>query len=325
MVQQEVFCQEEDFGMATHKPNILVKRVFNPMRFLAIAVLMAILFAGIVAFSVLAAAPAEGTIVEGVSVPGLALGDTRAQVEAAYGAPGGCQDTEVAGDLGFCFYPVEGGGSVSVWYQGADGRYATNSSDDLVYRIQWPKAVSGWTTTAGINTELAFNDRQAVVDAYPNAEVTYDESGNVTRVEDSQLGILVRWSPPVYIFPGSVSMEIYPPPATLSEGSSIRVAGMDVTGEKIKSERHVIVAISVQGEQGQPTYGATVIGTWTYPRGAVQTVKHETSNTGYAFFELADARNGTWTLTIDDVLLEGHPLDRENSVLSVSFEANRLK
>jgi hypothetical protein len=30
-------------------------------------------------------------------LPGLALGDTRAQVEAGYGGPEGCQDTEVTG------------------------------------------------------------------------------------------------------------------------------------------------------------------------------------------------------------------------------------
>jgi hypothetical protein len=71
--------------------------------------------------------------------------------------------------------------------------------------------------------------------------------------------------------------------------------------------------------------GAEGVGIWNYPGGAVQTVKEDTSIMGYAFLELYDVRNGTWTLTIDDVLLDGHPLDRENSVLSISFDANRLK
>lgn len=114
----------------------------------------------------------------------------------------------------------------------------------------WPKAVSGWTTTAGINTELAFNDRQAVEDAYPNAEVTYDDRGKITSVEDSQLGILVKWSEGVYIFPGSVSMEIYAPPAILPEGSNIHVSDIDLTIEKIKSRRHVVAVVSVQDVQG---------------------------------------------------------------------------
>ena len=76
------------------------------MRLLTLAVLMAILFSGMRAFSVLAAAPAEGTVIEGESVPGIALGYTRAQVGAAYGEPGGRQDVEVSGDLAFCFFPV---------------------------------------------------------------------------------------------------------------------------------------------------------------------------------------------------------------------------
>lgn len=63
-------------------------------------------------------APAEGVVIEGESVPGLTLGDTRAQVEAAYGDPAHCQDVEVGGDLAWCSYPEEGGGNVSVYYQG---------------------------------------------------------------------------------------------------------------------------------------------------------------------------------------------------------------
>ena len=34
-----------------------------------------------------AAAPAEGTVFEGVSVPGIALGDSRAEVEESVGPP----------------------------------------------------------------------------------------------------------------------------------------------------------------------------------------------------------------------------------------------
>ena len=55
----------------------------------------------------------------------------------------------------------------------------------------WPKAVSGWTATAGINTELAFNERQAVEDAYPNAEETYDERGKITALKTRSWG---SWS-----------------------------------------------------------------------------------------------------------------------------------
>ena len=41
----------------------------------------------LITFPALAAAPAEGLVVEGQSVPGFDLGDSRAQVEAAYGEP----------------------------------------------------------------------------------------------------------------------------------------------------------------------------------------------------------------------------------------------
>ena len=45
-----------------------------------------------VAVPVFAYAPSMGTVYEGVTVPGVALGDTRAQVEAAWGEPESCQD-----------------------------------------------------------------------------------------------------------------------------------------------------------------------------------------------------------------------------------------
>lgn len=293
------------------------KNGFNPLRILTITLVIVMLLSTIIAFPVLADAPAEGTVVEGESVPGIALGFNRAQVEAAYGEPKFCQDLEINGDLAFCSFPVEGGGSVGVRYQGADGLYAINSPGDVVFQIGW--SASAWTTTAGVNTTLALEDRQAVANAYPNAEVTYDERGNITRVEDSQLGIVVKWIKNFYMFPDSVSMDIYTPPATLPEGSSIRVSDIDWTVEKIKGRRHVKIVVSVQGEQGQPVYAANVVGTWTYPSGAQQTVTDATSNTGSAFFELYDARHGMWTFTVDDVLLDGHPPDRQNSLLSVSF------
>ena len=46
-------------------------------------VFVAVLLSFAAAQPVLAAAPEDGTVVEGVSVPGIALGDTRAEVEAS--------------------------------------------------------------------------------------------------------------------------------------------------------------------------------------------------------------------------------------------------
>lgn len=299
------------------RPTLRIKTILNPMKLLSIAVLIATLFSGMVTISALADAPAEGTVVEGQSVPGIALGATRAQVEAAYGEPRAWQDLEVEGDRAFCLFRVEGGGSVDVRFQGPDGRYASNSPDDVVYYVGW--ALSGWTTTAGVNTTLALADRQAVADAYPNAEVTYDGRGDITSVVDSQLGIMIKWSYDSYTHTTNVYMATYLPIPQLPEGSTIHVSGIDVKVEKIKGRRRVIAVVSVRGEQGQAVAGATVNITWYYPKGAVQPVKDITSNTGYAYFNRYDANHGTWTLTVDDVILEGHPFDRQNSQLSVSF------
>jgi hypothetical protein len=56
------------------------------------------------ALSALTAAPAEGTVVEGVSVPGIALGDSRAQIEAVNGSPRGCHDINELNDLASCSF-----------------------------------------------------------------------------------------------------------------------------------------------------------------------------------------------------------------------------
>ena len=77
------------------------------------------------ALPVLAAAPAGGTVVEGVSVPGVALGDSRAQVQAAYGDPFSCTSGYNVDDDATCRYPVEGFPDhlVSIWikFRGPDG------------------------------------------------------------------------------------------------------------------------------------------------------------------------------------------------------------
>ena len=62
---------------------------------------IAALFIGVmsllVTLPVQAAAPPDGLVFEGHSVPGLALGDSRAQVEPAYGPPLFCQSANQSG------------------------------------------------------------------------------------------------------------------------------------------------------------------------------------------------------------------------------------
>lgn len=110
----------------------------------------------------MATAPGTGVVVEGVSVPGAALGYTRAQI---------LPEVENIGDQASCSFDVEGGGQVTARYCGADGGPASTSPDDVVTYLRWSQQDSGWTATAGINPTLALADPQAVRVAYPNATV----------------------------------------------------------------------------------------------------------------------------------------------------------
>jgi hypothetical protein len=178
--------QREEFSMATLKSAMRLKNSFNPMRIATSALLIAILCSAVLAIHVSADAPAQGTVVEGVSVPGIALGDTRAQVEAAYGPPYYCSGVSL------CQFYVEGGGAVLMMYHSPDGGYATGSPDDFVYYIRWYQAVSGWVTTAGVNTALAYNDVDAVLAAYPNATITYPSLLDMS-IDDAALGIHIDY------------------------------------------------------------------------------------------------------------------------------------
>ena len=48
-----------------------------------------------------------------------------------------------------------------------------------------------------------------------------------------------------------------------------------------------------------------------------------TDSFGLAVFVINKARKGTYTLTVDDVVVEDHPFDIENSVLSASIFKRR--
>ena len=275
----------------------------------------------LVALPVLAAAPAQGVVVEGESVPGIALGATRAQVEAAYGEPRSCQSVEATGDFAYCSFEVYGGGQVDVRYRGPDGGNASNYPDDVVNNIRWHEQVSGWTTTAGVNTTLAADNSQAVVDAYPNAEVTYNQWGGIYRVVDHERGIEIIWAIDFYSGTTHVSMAIFfprtPPPP---QEKLTRVTGIDLTANKVKGQRQVFALVQVEDERTLAASDATVFATWTYPDGSTQAVQAITSGSGYAYFEIMDARRGTNTLSVDDVTLDGFRFDRDNSVLSASIK-----
>jgi len=264
--------------------------------------------------------PAEGTVVEGVSVPGIALGFTRAEVLSVYGEPQWCQSSGTPGNKSFCSFPVTGGGQVDIHFRGADGGSANGTSDDVVFKISWSEAVSGWVTTAGINTTLAKENPDDVIAAYPDARVTYTQFGTISSVIDYQQGIEILWVPDYLSGTTHINMGIFystdPPP--LPEKFT-HVSSINLTSRKVRGKRQVQGFVKVQDELNQSVQGATVIAHWTFPDGSVQSVEDVTSGTGNAHFEINSVPRGTYTLTVEDVVREGYEFDGENSVLGKSI------
>jgi len=281
-----------------------------------LTVLVVVLVSLAAVIPVLALAPAEGTVVEGVSVPGIALGDSRAQVEAAYGQPKSCTDMAYydgrRGLDGICKFDVEGvnngGDQVTVHYFAPDGGPAQASSDDVVSIVRWSQVVSGWVTTAGVNTTLALTDPQAVIDAYPNAEVTYN-GDFVHQVRDPELGISIVRNFNVYGGFTTVHMSIFNPYTPPPPPDMIRVADIQMTEDR----RSVTARVLVLDNQDQPVKGALVEATWSYPKVDSLPVSAETASDGFASFRVDKARRGTYYLYINNISLDGYEYDYINS------------
>ncbi|MEJ2354139.1 MAG: hypothetical protein P8Y03_30560 [Anaerolineales bacterium] len=270
-------------------------------------ILAVVMFSLVVALPVLADATGVGTVYEGVSVPGIALGDSRAQVEAVNGPPRGCHDINELNDLASCSFDVEGGGWVGVSYQGPNGGNAIGSPDDVVTGIRWGH-VDGWATTAGVNTTLALNDKQAVVDAYPNADLYYDSVGRLYVLRDPELGIQVAWNH-AYIF-YDVYMSIFNPYTPPPPPDYIRVADIEL----FSNSRHSVTArVLVLDEQDQPVEGAVVDATWIYPKVDGLQVSGTTASNGLVTFTIDKARWGTYYFSISDVSLDGYAYDDVHS------------
>lgn len=284
---------------------------------------IAVVFVGVVSLSLTlsasAAAPGEGLVFEGESVPGIALADSRAQVEAAYGQPLFCQSV-TSGDYASCSFEVEGGGTVNVLYRGPDGGDAGNSPDDIVSNIRWYEQVAGWFTTANVNTTLAATDPDAVIAAYPEAAVTYNQFGGVYRVVDYEQGFEVIWAPDFYSGRTHVNMAIFfPRSAPPIPEKLTRVTDIELRAKKSKGKRRLSALVQIRNESELAAAGATVMAIWVLPDGSTQPVMDVTSMSGYAYFELVGVRRGGYTLRIDDVVLEEHRFDVDNSVLEASI------
>lgn len=226
---------------------------------------MAILLATlVVAVPVLADAPMEGTVFEGESVPGIALGFRRAEVEAAYGQPYYCQDYAIPDDFAFCTFPVSGGGLVSIRYRGVDGGFAHNSPDDEVIYAGWGEPVGGWTTTAGVSTILAKAEAEEVIAAYPHAEVT-GRPGVEGSVVDWLQGIEVRWTYDGYTGQTHVYMEIFEPLAALPDAQETHVETIELSGYKDRGQRKILGWAQILNEYDRAATYATVYAPGFHP------------------------------------------------------------
>ena len=265
--------------------------------------------------------PLEGIVVEGVSVPGVALGSTREQVEIAYGEPQWCQSSGNPGNQAYCSFPVDGGGQVNVHYRSADGGIANGTADDVAFKIEWTEAVSGWSTTAGINTTLAKEIPGDVISAYPNAQVVYNQFGNIYSVIDYPLGIEVLWIPDFYTGQTHIQMAIFyslPDPPAIE--SYTRVASINLISKKIRGKRQVEGFVKVVDVENFSVQGANVIINWSFPDGSIQMDEAVTSSSGNAHFEINDVPRGRYSLHIQNVVLEGYIFDSDNSILNKNID-----
>jgi hypothetical protein len=284
-----------------------------------VAVLLAVLVTVIPAH---ADAPAEGTVFEGVSVPGIALGDTREQVDDAYGHPASCTYLTNA----TCSYNADGGGQVNVTFRAPDGGSAQDSPEDVVTMIGWEPGVTGWVTNAGIDITIARDDPQAVIDAYPNADVTYWYDGTfVHRVIDWELGISIDRFWEFYCGCAVATMTIFnpqePPPPPPPPDPVTRVTEVSMWANKLKGKRTVWAYVWVDDEYWADVVGATVIVDWTHPTGNTERLQaFTTEDAGVARFEMNNVKSGTHSIEVVDVVYPDHPFDRDFGRLTSSIK-----
>lgn len=278
--------------------------------------LLVVILSLAVTVPVLAAAPGEGTVVEGVSVPGIALGDSRAEVEASVGSPTNCVSNNDPPTMDSCKFDVEGGGWVSVRYQAPNGGDATGSPNDVVASIRWSEDVDGWVTSAGISIPMIKFDRQLAMDTYPDAVLFYNDFGSLIRLTDYNQGISISWDA-VYIF-FSASMSIFEPYPYTPPPPPDYIRVPDIQMETAR--RSVTATVLVVDDGNQPVEGAGVSGFWVYPlnknNNSTLFFSGTTDAEGKAAFKIGDkARPGEYRISIENVSKEGYVFDHDGSVL----------
>ncbi len=276
--------------------------------------------------SSLAAVPEFGTVIEGESVPAVALGSTREQVDTAFGEPTRCQSSQNPGDAGSCTWILEDyigqGGDVQshvkVFYRGPDGGSASNSPNDVVVRISW-FGIDGWFTTRGVNALFAINNQDAVIELYPDA-VIFRQSLFDTHLTAYEDGFSASWHTTYTNGFTTVRMSIFEPrdpPPPREPSVNVSEINMDLY------KRQVLGEVRVLNDLNRKVRGAQVFATWTLPDGSTRPVEGTTDSFGLATFVVNKARKGSYTLTIEDVVVEDHPFNTERSVLSATIFKKR--
>jgi hypothetical protein len=153
----------------------------------------------------LAAVPQRGTVVEGRSIPGVALGATRQRVLARYGTPAFCLGTGEA----ICTWQ-RGQDAVSISFVGANGGNPAGNGRDRVADAEWT-GLPGWRTTAGVTTTSALAHPESVPAAYPHAIFYRFGDGHLRLLIDFHVGIWVQWVPGTSPGQYSVIIEIFAP------------------------------------------------------------------------------------------------------------------
>jgi hypothetical protein len=184
--------------------------------------------------------------------------------------------------------------------------------------VYWT-GLSGWETTAGINTVMALEDPDAVIAAYPNATVTYNNWG-IYSVRDAQLGIEVIWVRILYPLPSiHVRMLIFAPqqeePPVDPPEPSLRSTSITM---KVRRGQ-VSATVTVEDETGSQVSDATISATWTFPDGSTAAVTGTSDINGEATFEVKKS-TGVFVFTINDIILNGYVFDADNSALSTEIE-----
>ena len=296
------------------------------------SILVVVLVSLVLAMPVLAHAPAEGKVVEGVSVPGVSLSDTRVQVQAAWGDPWSCTTGYEVDDDAICSYPVEGLdhlGRIRVRFRGPDGGLPNASPDDVVSSITWNSSVGWITAEGGVDIEWADSvrhDPEAVLAVYPNAVISYNGLfGAMSRARDYESGIMIEWHYHFYSgFLGSTMTILQPtetPPPPPPPDPVTRVTNISLYANKVKGKRTVWASVWVDDEYWDNAVGATVILDWTYPDGSTQRLQAVTSEDyGVARFEMRNVKRGTHTLEVVDVIYLEHPFDRGYGTLTASIK-----